>query len=137
MTAVQLDGTRALRLLLGAIGLLLILCIFAIPTPRAAENCEDAMTTAEMLQCTGKSFDAANEELVSIYNRLHERLDPERKARLEAAQDAWEIYRDRNADFVASAAEGGTLYPVLRLAAMLEMTRRRSDELQERLEEND
>lgn len=137
MTAVQLDGTRALRLLLGAIGLLLILCIFAIPTPRAAENCEDAMTTAEMLQCVGKSFEAANEELVSIYNRLHERLDPERKARLEAAQDAWEIYRDRNADFVASAAEGGTLYPVLRLAAMLEMTRRRSDELQERLEEND
>jgi uncharacterized protein YecT (DUF1311 family) len=64
-------------------------------------------------------------------------LDPERKARLEAAQDAWEIYRDRNAEFVASAAEGGTLYPVLRLAEMLEMTRRRSDELQERLEEND
>jgi uncharacterized protein YecT (DUF1311 family) len=137
MTAVQIDGTRALRLLLGAIGLLLILGIFAISSARAAENCEDAMSTAEMVQCVGKSLDAANEELVNVYNRLYERLDPERKAQLEAAQDAWEIYRDRNAEFVASAAEGGTLYSVLSLAEMLEMTRRRSDELQERLEESD
>lgn len=136
MKLVQPIRARELRLLLAAIGLSLMFGTL-VPSALAAENCESAMTTAEMVQCAGKSYDAANEELAGIYDRLHERLDPERQAVLEAAQDAWEIYRDLNAEFVASAVDGGTLHTILMLAEMLEMTRHRADELRARLEEQD
>jgi uncharacterized protein YecT (DUF1311 family) len=86
----------------------------------ADNGCEDATTTAQMRDCADRRYSQADAEL----NRV--KLDPARRRLLRDAQRAWVAFRDKNSAFAASAAAGGTLYPVLEMSERASMTEDRT-----------
>jgi len=60
-------------------------------------------------------------------------LDNGQKEKLRLAQDAWLRFREANADFQASIAEGGTLAPLLKMSSLADMTGARAAELRKEL----
>ena len=96
--------------------------------------CEEAVTTAEMRDCINRRYAEVDGELNRVYQQLLSQLDPERRKLLRDAQKAWIKFRDKNAAFVASDVEGGTLYPILEVSELASMTERRIAELKERLQ---
>jgi uncharacterized protein YecT (DUF1311 family) len=110
----------------------LALCALAVLGTRAtAAGCEDALTSAEMLNCASRAYEVAKAELDDVYRRLAARLAAPRRAQLEASQSAWTAYRDAQAAFVAGVAEDGTLYPILRLSERTALTEARIEALRE------
>ena len=95
--------------------------------------CEEAETTAAMLDCANRLYSNADEELNLVYKQLMSQLAAERREPLRDAQKAWIEFRDKNVAFVASDVEGGTLYPVIEASKLAEMTERRTLELKEQL----
>ena len=111
---------------------LLLLCTFAAVGARAlAAGCEDALTSAEMLNCASRQYEAAKARLEDVYRQLAARLPASRRGQLEASQDAWTAYRDAQAAFVAGAAEDGTLYPILQVSEQTALTEARIKELRQ------
>lgn len=96
--------------------------------------CQGAVTTAEMRDCVNRRYAEVDDELNRVYKQLLAQLDPERRELLRAAQRAWIAFRDKNAAFVASEVEGGTLYPIIEISERASMTERRIEELKERLQ---
>lgn len=96
--------------------------------------CEEAVTTAEMRDCLNRRYAEVDDELNRVYKQLLSQLDPERRELLRDAQKAWIEFRDKNAAFVASDAEGGTLYPIIEVSERASMTEHRIEELKERLQ---
>jgi len=96
---------------------------------QVAGGCENAVTTATMRTCEGLRYTTANRELDEAYQALMDRLDAGQKQKLRIAQRAWLRFRDANADFESSQAQGGTLAPLLRLGTLTEMTIARTNEL--------
>jgi len=60
---------------------------------------------------------------------LSKELNAGPREKLRVAQNAWVRFRDANADFQASLAEGGTMAPLLRIGTLVEMTEARTEEL--------
>jgi uncharacterized protein YecT (DUF1311 family) len=106
--------------------------------PRASSEavCEDASTSAEMRACANRRFERADAELNRVYRDLASRLPTQRRAQLKAAQEAWITFRDRNTAFVAGAAEGGTLYPILEVSELAKMTEERTEALKAHLHQD-
>ena len=99
------------------------------------KTCEEAVTTAEMRKCVNRRYAEIDQELNDVYTRLMSQLDSGHKELLRIAQRAWIDYRDKNAAFVASIFEDGTLYPVMEISERASMTARRVEELKARLTE--
>jgi uncharacterized protein YecT (DUF1311 family) len=99
------------------------------PTAPTGNNCTDAVTTSAMRVCEKARYDAAQRELNAAYQTLLQHLDSEQKQKLRAAQRAWIRFRDTNAEFESSLAQGGTLAPLIRIGSLTEMTRNRVSEL--------
>lgn len=115
---------------ISAFALALPLLLLAGRFARAEEvDCSKASTTAEMRACENSRYEEANRQLNAAYARLMKALDGPRKEKLRVAQRAWIRFRDANADFLASEAEGGTLAPLLRVSALADMTEARVKEL--------
>jgi uncharacterized protein YecT (DUF1311 family) len=64
-------------------------------------------------------------------SRLHE----SRQEKLKAAQRAWIQFRDKNAEFMASDFEGGSMSPLISIYWLSLMTEHRLSELREILQE--
>ena len=92
-------------------------------------DCRQAVTTSAMRACEDARYETAQRELNSAYQSLLQHLDNSRKQKLHAAQRAWLQFRDANAEFQASLAQGGTLAPLLKITCMAEMTEARISEL--------
>ncbi|MBV8897142.1 MAG: DUF1311 domain-containing protein [Acidobacteriaceae bacterium] len=95
----------------------------------AQGDCQNASTTAAMRACENARYEGANHKLEAAYSQLLTTLNPSRKEKLRAAESAWIQFREKNADFLASEAEGGTLAPLLRVGALADMTEERLKEL--------
>ena len=116
----------------------LVICIavFATLTVSAGEEradskpCAEAVTTAEMQQCLSEQYESADRQLNSAYRKAMELLSEARQAKLKEAQRAWILFRDKTAEFEASEVEGGTMYPLVYLSALISMTEERSSELE-------
>ena len=93
------------------------------------KDCNGAATTSAMRSCENTRYDAAQLELNSVYQSLLKSLDGAQKERLRVAQRAWLRFRETNAEFQASLAQGGTLGPLIRIASLTEMTKARTAEL--------
>jgi uncharacterized protein YecT (DUF1311 family) len=93
------------------------------------------MTTAEMRECLNQRYKQADAALNQLYQQLLSQLSKTRQIKLREAQQAWVLFRDKSAAFMASAAEGGTMQPLLSLAALTSMTEKRVAELKELLHE--
>jgi len=104
--------------------------------PQTPDPCADAQTTVEMRDCAGKEYKQADAELNAVYKQLMSTLsDKAEQAALKSAQQAWLKYRDANCEFDAFENRGGTIYPVVYTSCLTAMTRARTKELREEMEE--
>lgn len=109
----------------------LIIGLLTVGFAHAADTeCKDATTTAAMRACENSRYVKSDSELQIAYNQLLKQLDNVRQAKLRQAQRAWIAFRDANADFLSSAAQDGTLAPLLKITALADMTETRTKELQ-------
>ncbi len=110
-------------------GILGLSAIVVVSGPAKADLCEDAQTTVEISVCLGRHFERVDAELNRVYRRLISRLDENRRARLRAAQRAWVAFRDRSAEFAASAEAGGSLSALEHTLTLISLTDARTLEL--------
>jgi uncharacterized protein YecT (DUF1311 family) len=127
------------------IGLLPLLLLAAEPTL----DCENAMTQADMNQCAFKDYQSADAELnaqwqktSSVMKSRDENFESEYDTRsgyfdtLLEAQRAWLGYRDAQCRSEGYVARGGSLEPLLVSSCMAHLTRLRTAELEELVENN-
>jgi uncharacterized protein YecT (DUF1311 family) len=119
----------------------IILCFLAASNaaaqnPQSPDPCADPQSTVEMRDCAGKEYKQADAELNAVYKELMATLsDKEHQASLRSAQQAWLKYRDANCEFDAFENRGGTIYPVVYTSCLTAMTRARTKELREQMEQ--
>src|ERR1700730_13457389 len=99
------------------------------------DPCGNAQTQAEMNNCAGREYKAADAALNQVYRQLVSMLDDEEKSQLKEAQTAWLKYRDTNCDFVADQYKGGTIRPAILGYRLAEMTRNRTTELKSQIKD--
>ncbi len=88
-----------------------------------------------MRACENVRREKAEQDMNAAYAALDRRLTGRRKANLGAAQRAWLQFRDANAAFYRSEAEGGTLAPLTDTSARADMTEARAAELKKILDQ--
>src|SRR2546421_12846412 len=98
--------------------LFLLLCALAsgytfAQGTKKSDPCANAQSQAEMNDCAGKEYKAADAVLNQVYRQLGARLDDEEKSQLKEAQTAWHRYRDLNCDFVEDQYKRGTIMPII------------------------
>ena len=120
-------GKRILSLAPGVVFLLLAVCE-GHERPLDA-LCAEATTTVEMQACLRQRYEEADKALNGVYKQLMAKLEPARQEKLRAAQRAWILFRDASAEFEASEAEGGSMYPLVYMATQVVKTEHRVDEL--------
>lgn len=112
----------------------MVLFVVMVPGLSASErDCKDALSTAEMRACANELYKAADGELNRVYRQLASQLSDQRRARLKAAQKAWIAFRDKNAAFVASVVEDGTMYPIVEVMELTATTKQRTEQLKAEL----
>lgn len=128
---------------ISALPALITLC-FLMATNAPAQNqqtpdpCDNAQSTVDMGNCAGVEYQKADAELNRVYKQLMASLeDREYESHLKTAQQSWLKYRDAHCDFEAFGNRGGTIYPVVRRSCLTTMTRARTKELQEQMEQHD
>jgi uncharacterized protein YecT (DUF1311 family) len=103
----------------------------SVPPSATGEDCRNASTTSAMRTCENTRYDAAERELNATYQNLLQTLGNVQKQKLRIAQRAWLRFRDANADFQATLAQGGTLSPLLKLGSLTDKTKARTSELKQ------
>ena len=73
----------------------------------ANDPCAEAMTTVEMRECLNTRYKQVDDALNHLYQQLLSQLSKTRQTKLREAQQAWMLFRDKSAAFVASETEGG------------------------------
>lgn len=129
--------------------LLLIIVFLVAPAPAHAQDsgpidCANAVTQADMNQCSYEEYEKADKELNTVYKQAlksQEEVDKEAaemgpdyvgavKA-LKKAQRAWIDYRDGHCDGVGYEAVGGSMQPMIINGCMASMTAARTKELRD------
>lgn len=100
----------------------------------SSQDCEEAVSSAEMRECANERYEAADAKLNQVYQRLASQLPAQRREQLKVAQQAWIRFREKNAAFVAGAAEGGTLFFILEVSELADITEQRIEQLKAYLE---
>ena len=102
---------------------------------KKADPCANASSQAEMNDCAGKEYKAADAALNQVYRQLVAMLDDEENAQLKEAQTAWLKYRDLNCDFVADQYKGGTIRPMIHGLCLADVTKNRTAELRNQIKD--
>jgi len=102
---------------------------------KKADPCTNAQSQAEMNDCAGKEYKAADAVLNQVYRQLVAKLDDEEKSQLKEAQTAWLKYRDLNCDFVADQYKGGTIRPTIHGLCLADVTKNRTTELRNQIKD--
>jgi uncharacterized protein YecT (DUF1311 family) len=105
----------------------------AAPAPRDAySHClKHAQSTFAMDQCVGAERTRLKPLLAAAYNKLlHDpTANAHRKHQIALSQKAWLGYEKRDCAYAGSAAEGGTLQPVIEGECLVARTRARIHDL--------
>jgi len=131
------------KLLLALISILLLASLSTAQEPtqhpidKALDACIDKNgSTAGMVECTDKAYAAWDKELNKNYGELMRALKPKQKEALRLAQLEWIKYRDlefKSIDSIYDTMEG-TMYIPMRISAHLEVIKKRTLELKDRLD---
>ena len=113
--------------MLRALSLTLWLALSGTPQPQALD-CAKATTTFEMLECNKRDHLKVQAELDATLAKLRSRPDFKR-AKLDAAQQAWERFADKECTWQSSDVEGGTLENVNYGACKTELLQGRAAQL--------
>ena len=80
---------------------------------KGSDPCPNAGTQRALNQCADSIFRKADMRMKTAYGKLLAALtDTTRRRALAASQDAWIGFRDKYCRFIASAYEGGSMYPM-------------------------
>jgi uncharacterized protein YecT (DUF1311 family) len=124
-----------------AIGILLLMLVAGFSTvgqkQKPKDPCADAQTQAEMTQCAGQAYKAADAELNQVYQKLVAMLDDEEKAQLKEVETAWLKYRDANCEFVSGQFKGGTIRPMIHAYCLADVTKNRTTEIRNQIKDRD
>jgi uncharacterized protein YecT (DUF1311 family) len=107
--------------------LLLIVLLLDLPFTGSVRG----QSQTDMNRQAEDAYRRSDQELNAVYTKLKKQLDSARQKKLIAAEKAWVAFRDAQADFVASEAEGGSMYPMLLFSAREAVTRDRIRQLQQ------
>lgn len=119
---------------------LVLLCLLAAgytfgQGTKKSDPCAKAQSQAELNDCWGKEYRAADVILNQVYRQLVSILDDEEKSQLKEAQMAWLKYRDANCEFVADQYKGGTIRPMIHAVCLGNMTQNRTTELRDQIKD--
>jgi len=107
------------------------------PIDKALDACIDKNgSTAGMVECTDKAYAAWDKELNKNYVELMRALRPKQKEALRLAQLEWIKYRDlefKSIDSIYDTMQG-TMYIPMRIAAHMEVIKKRAVELKNYLD---
>lgn len=108
---------------------LLALSFAALGSARA-QDCPD-QSQMGLDQCAGAAYKKTDTKLNAVYGQIVARLkgDADTKAKLVTAQKAWIAFRDIECKFLASSAEGGSIYPMLVTQCLDGLAQKRIEEL--------
>jgi uncharacterized protein YecT (DUF1311 family) len=93
------------------------------------ENCNDAKSTTEIVQCLATQTAIWDRRLNTAYQKLLSTLPPRRRDRLRNAQRLWVQFRDANCAYFASGQ--GSIVRIEAGQCMLRLTAARAQELEE------
>jgi len=97
-----------------------------------------AQTQQEMNREAAADFAKADTALNKLYTKVLATLDDEGKKKLKAAQRAWVVFRDAEADLQAdSGARGGSMAPMIYDGTRATLTNERIKALKEVLENSE
>ncbi|MEH1841685.1 MAG: lysozyme inhibitor LprI family protein [Nostoc sp.] len=96
-------------------------------------NCNNAQTQIAINECAKLSYQKEDKKLNQVYQQLLSTLETSRKQKLIAAQQAWLKFRDTNCEFERSKYEGGSIAPSIYSGCLENITKLRTQELQEYL----
>ena len=96
--------------------------------PAPEEKCNDANSTAEIVQCLATQTAIWDRRLNTAYQKLMSSLPTRRRDRLRNAQRLWIQFRDANCAYFASGE--GTIARVEGGQCMLRLTAARAQELE-------
>ncbi|MFK3707401.1 lysozyme inhibitor LprI family protein [Klebsiella sp. NPDC088457] len=101
---------------------LLALTALLVSGPALADECANASNQAEMNQCAAAQYQAADKKLNQTYQEALKRAPGKQLELLRKAQHTWIALRDADCAFLASAAEGGSVQPMLIAQCMADKT---------------
>lgn len=109
----------------------LFLCtLLSLPVSDArALDCENPLTTVDMISCADLDYQRADKELNQVYVEMRSHLDETARKLLQDSQRAWIAYRDAECKRARDEARGGTLAPVLQISCLAELTEQRIGDL--------
>lgn len=99
------------------------------------KNClakEENKSTAAMSQCLYDALDNWDLELNATYKILQTKLNSNAKEKLKDSQRQWIKFRDKEVEFINETygKADGTMWRVIKIDKILEITRNRTEELQ-------
>ncbi len=93
----------------------------------------DAMTQLEMNAAAAHAYRKAERKLDTVIEQIKEFFSPEECELFDKANNAWRLYQQENADFLASRYEGGSIQPLIHASALETVTIARLVELETEL----
>ena len=100
-----------------------ILLALLIAGPAAAQ------TQLELSSKAADELVAAEAQMKAVYDRIARPYGADTKKRLQEAQDAWRLYRDKQCFFENKSTEGGTIHQMLVYQCLTALTDLRTAEL--------
>jgi len=92
-----------------------------------------AQSQMELNQQAGTTLQDADRQLNAAYTKLRTRLGPESRARLQAAEEAWIRFRDRECAFIGAPTAGGSIHGMIVAQCQARLTRVRVKDLETQL----
>lgn len=98
-------------------------------TTLAKQGSSAGPAQAGLYKAATRDYARADKVLNRAYEQLARALEPEPRAKLKVAELAWLRFRDAEGEFRASEFKGAKLQPAARLGYLEDLTRRRTQEL--------
>jgi len=105
----------------------LLLAVVAMPAAGSAQSQMD------LNQQAGTALQDADRQLNAAYTKLRTRLGPESRARLQAAEEAWIRFRDRECAFIGAPTVGGSIHGMIVAQCQARLTLVRVKDLEAQL----
>lgn len=104
-----------------------VVAVQALPLPVHAQ------TQMDLNQQAGTALQDADRQLNAAYTKLRTRLGPESRARLQAAEEAWIRFRDRECAFIGGPTAGGSIHGMIVAQCQARLTLVRVKDLEAQL----
>ena len=114
-----------IRRLVALLGAAMVMHVLPLPG--------QAQTQTDLNQQAGAALKDADRQLNAAYTKLRARLGPGSRARLQAAEEAWIRFRDRECAFIGATTEGGSIHGMIVAQCQARLTLVRVKDLEAQL----